>query len=124
MAKGQVKQVASKIDIEDVKKLSAMQCTMEEMSHFLGCSIDTLERNFAATIKEGRSKGKISVKRALFDKAIKGDLGAMVWWGKNFAGMSDKLESKTEVFGKEVESMTDEQLDAEIAKMEKEKGKR
>ena len=32
----------------------------------------------------------MSMKRALFQKVQAGDLGAMVWWGKNFAGMSDK----------------------------------
>jgi hypothetical protein len=36
----------------------------------------------------------MSMKRALFEKVLKGDLGAMVWWGKNFAGMSDKVEQK------------------------------
>lgn len=89
-----VRHKADKINIEEIKKLAAMQCTMEEMAHFFDCSVDTLERHFADTIKEGRSKGKISMKRALFEKVLKGDLGAIVWWGKNFAGMSDKVEQK------------------------------
>ena len=105
-----VKHKADKIDPDEVKKLAAMQCTMEEMAHFFDCSVDTLERHFADTIKEGRSKGKISVKRALFDKAVKGDLGAIIWWGKNFAGMSDKVEQKineTEGFKVIIEDYSD-----------------
>ena len=41
------------IDEETVKKLAALNCSMEEIGHIVGCSIDTLERRFAAVIKEG-----------------------------------------------------------------------
>lgn len=88
------KHVADKIDPEDVLKLAAMQCTMQEIADFLDCSVDTLERNFAETIKKGRSRGTISMKRKLYEKGMSGDLGAIVWWQKNFSGMSDKVETK------------------------------
>ena len=83
-----------KIDIEELEKLAAMQCTLEEIANWFDVSIDTIERRFAVLIKKGRSKGRMSMKRALFEKMQRGDLGAMVWWGKNFAGMSDKQEIK------------------------------
>lgn len=111
------KHKADKIDIEEIEKLAAMACTMEEIAHWFDCSVDTLERNFAEIIKKGRSKGKMSMKRALFQKVLKGDLGAMVWWGKNFAGMSDKIEQKN--FNKEVEAMSDEELDKKIKELER-----
>jgi len=88
------KHKTDKIDPIEVEKLAAMQCTMEEMAHFFDCSVDLLEMNFSDVIKKGRSKGKMSMKRALFEKVQKGDLGAIVWFGKNFAGMSDKIEQK------------------------------
>lgn len=88
------KHVADKINEEDVLKLATMQCTMQEMADFLGCSVDTLERNFAETIKLGRSRGTISMKRKLYEKGMTGDLGAIIWWQKNFSGMSDKVETK------------------------------
>lgn len=91
------KHKADKIDPEECTKLAAMGCNMQEMADFFSCSVDTLERNFADAINLGRSKGRISVKRKLFEKAMTGDLGAIIWWGKNFAGMSDKLETKQEI---------------------------
>lgn len=87
---------ADKIDPVEVEKLAAMACTTEEIAHWFDVSNDTIERNFAAILKKGRSKGKMSMKRALFQKVQNGDLGAMVWWGKNFAGMSDKVETKVD----------------------------
>lgn len=88
------KHVADKIDPEECQKLAAMGCTMQEIADFVGCSVDTLERNFAEAINIGRSRGRMSVKRKLYEKAMTGDLGAIIWWGKNFAGMADKVETK------------------------------
>lgn len=102
------KHKADKIDPVEVEKLAMMACTSEEMAHFFDCSVDTIERNFADALKKGRSKGKMSMKRALFEKVMKGDLGAMVWWGKNFAGMSDKIEQKQDI---NLSTLSDEQLE-------------
>lgn len=85
------------VDEEQLEKLAMMQCTIEEIAAFFDVSHDTIQRRFACHIKKGNAKGRMSMKRALFEKMNKGDLGAMVWWGKNFAGMSDKVEQKTEV---------------------------
>lgn len=88
------KHKTDKIDPVEVEKLAMMACTTQEIADFFNVSPDTIERNFAAILKKGASKGRMSMKRALFEKVLKGDLGAMVWWGKNFAGMSDKVEQK------------------------------
>ena len=34
------------------------------------------------------------MKRKLYEKGMAGDLGAIIWWQKNFSGMSDKVETK------------------------------
>jgi len=88
------KHKTDKIDPIEVEKLAMMACTTQEIADFFNVSPDTIERNFAVLLKKGASKGRMSMKRALFEKVLKGDLGAMVWWGKNFAGMSDKVEQK------------------------------
>lgn len=85
------------IDENELEKLAMMQCTVEEIAHFFNCSKDTIERRFAAIIEKGRAVGRMSMKRQLFSKVQKGDLGAMVWWGKNYAGMSDKVEQRQTV---------------------------
>lgn len=80
------------IDEETVKKLAALNCSMEEIGHVVGCSIDTLERRFAAAIKEGRSHGKVSLKRKMFDTALGGNVAMMIWLSKNLLGYTDKTE--------------------------------
>lgn len=80
------------IDEETVKKLAALNCSMEEIGHVVGCSVDTLERRFADIIKEGRSHGKVSLKRKMFDTAISGNVTMMIWLSKNLLGYSDKTE--------------------------------
>lgn len=79
------------IDEDSVKKLAALNCSMEEIGHFVGCSVDTLERRFAEAIKEGRSHGKISLKRKMFDTAMAGNVSMMIWLSKNLLGYSDKV---------------------------------
>jgi hypothetical protein len=82
------------IDEKELEKLAMMQCTTEEIAEFFQVSKDTIERRFAAILKKGYATGRMSMKRQLFKKVQDGELGAIVWWGKNYAGMSDKVEQK------------------------------
>lgn len=86
-----------KIDEVQLEKLAMMQCTTQEIASFFNCSVDTIDRRFADIIKKGRDMGNISMKRRLFGLVEKENLGAIIWWGKNYCGMSDKVEQKTDV---------------------------
>lgn len=80
-----------KIDPELVKRLAEIHCTMDEMASILGCSIDLLEMRYSAIIKAARDNGKMSLKRAMFAKAIKeGNPTMMIWLSKQHLGMTDK----------------------------------
>lgn len=83
-----------KLDEVELEKLALMQCTTAEIASWFKVSPDTIERNYAAIIKRGREIGAMSMKRRLFQKVQDGDLGAIVWFGKNFCNMSDKVEQK------------------------------
>tara|TARA_R100000789_G_scaffold50436_1_gene50478 strand:+ start:1656 stop:2015 length:360 start_codon:yes stop_codon:yes gene_type:complete len=80
----------------DLEKLATMQCTREEIAAFVGCSVSTLKRNFDPPIKRGWDRGKISLRRVMFDKAIRGNTTMMIWLSKNYLGMKDKVESSEE----------------------------
>jgi hypothetical protein len=95
------------IDAETVKKLAALNCSMEEIGHIVGCSVDTLERRFAEAIKEGRSHGKVSLKRKMYDTAIAGNVTMMIWLSKNLLGYTDKIETK-EVSKEDTKSLVEE----------------
>src|SRR5215469_6397616 len=57
-----------KIDLDELEKLCALQCTDQELACFFGVDVRTIERRkkkpaFAAAIERGRAKGKLSVRR-------------------------------------------------------------
>lgn len=83
------------IDEEVVEKLASIQCTMIEIASVVGCSVDTLERRFADIIKKGQDKGKMSLRRAMFQKANEGNATIMIWLSKQHLGMVDKFEHGT-----------------------------
>lgn len=85
-----------KLDEVELEKLAMMQCTTAEIAAWFKVSSDTIERNYAAIIKRGRDMGNISLKRRLFQKVQEGELGAIIWFSKNFTGMSDKIEQKVQ----------------------------
>ena len=66
-----------------------IQCTTSEMSAVLKCSPDTLERRFAAIIKNGREYGKMSIKRMQYKKAMEGNVGMLIWLGKQLLGQRE-----------------------------------
>lgn len=103
-----------KADVDEnvLTKLARMQCTNEEIAAFFDVSVDTIERRFAGTIKRARLIGVSSMKRQLFKLVQDGNLGAIVWWGKNYANMSDKVDSnvKANVQVTESEIHTDTEL--------------
>lgn len=81
------------INEDQLEKLSSILCTMEEMASFFGCSVDTLERNFADTIKKGKDKGRMSLRRMQFEKAQTGNTTMLIWLGKQLLGQKDKIET-------------------------------
>ena len=83
------------IDPDQVGKLAAINCTMIEIASVVGCSVDTLERRFADTIKEGRAKGRSSLRRYMWDAVQKGNITMMIWLSKNMLGYGDRVINET-----------------------------
>lgn len=81
-----------KITIDDatVLKLASIQCTMNEISAVVGCSVDTLERRFADCIKKGRDQGRASLRRLQWEAAQKGSNAMLIWLGKQLLGQTDR----------------------------------
>ena len=81
-----------KVDTQAIQKLAQMHCTYEEIAEFLDVSTKTLQRNYVHLIKKGREIGKISLRRAQFEKAIGGNVAMMIWLGKQHLDQKDKIE--------------------------------
>jgi hypothetical protein len=92
------------INWQEVEKLCFIQCTQEEISAFIGVSIDTLNRRcklennctFKEFFREKRQGGKISLRRSQWLKATSENNTTMqIFLGKNYLGQSDKNEIST-----------------------------
>lgn len=82
------------IDYETVEKLAALQCTQEEISSFLGISVDTLTRDekFCGIYKEGINKGRMSLRRHQWRALEEGNPTMLVWLGKQYLKQRDKFD--------------------------------
>lgn len=78
------------LDTDVLEKLATIQCNLREMSFVMGCSIDTLKRNYMDVIERGQAQGKIKLRRAMFRNATENDHAIMqIFLAKNLLGMSD-----------------------------------
>jgi hypothetical protein len=82
------------MDLAELEKLCALQCTDEEIAAWFGVSTRTIEQRrkqpeFAEVMRRGKAKGRISVRRAQM-KLLEAGNGAMgVWLGKQLLGQRD-----------------------------------
>lgn len=97
----------TKINWDDLDKLCAIQCTLEEIASFFDCSADTIERavkreknmRFAEYYTQKSKKGHISLRRKMFQTAVDGNVTMMIFLSKQWLGYSDKVEQKNQVTG-------------------------
>jgi hypothetical protein len=86
----------AKIDLAELERLSAMQCTDEEIAAWFGVTTRTIERRrknakFAEVMDRGKAKGRISVRRAQLKLLESGNATMGVWLGKNILGQVDEI---------------------------------
>ena len=81
------------LNIEQIEKLAAINCTLVEMASFFNCSVDTLQRNYAANITKGRENGKVSLRRLMWDQGHKGNSTALKYLVHNI--LKEKIEDQT-----------------------------
>ena len=81
-----------KVDPQAIIKLAQLHCTFEEIAEFSEVSTKTLQRNYVHLIKKGRQMGKISLRRAQFEKALNGNVVMQIWLGKQHLDQKEKIE--------------------------------
>ena len=85
-----------KVDMDILANLSQIGCTQEEIASVLGISARTLQRNFAEIVEVNKNKGRASLRKQMWDKAIKKDNTNMqIWLSKNELGMKDRTVNET-----------------------------
>lgn len=91
------------LDLVELEKLCRLNCTLDEIAAYMGCSRDTIERRIReddsvrALIEKGRATGKISLRRKQFQILEETSNATMaIWLGKNLLGQRDNLDVTTE----------------------------
>ena len=85
------------IDIAELKKLCRLNCTMEEIAAFFDCNKKTIERrmaddeDFKRAVDDGRSMGRLSMRRKQLELMENGNATMAIWLGKQYLGQSDKV---------------------------------
>ena len=73
--------------------LASIGCPDYEIASVLNVSARTLKRNYAEIINQYKEKGKASLRKKMWDKAVKKDNTNMqIFLSKNYLGMSDKVQ--------------------------------
>ena len=86
------------LDEDVIAKLSQIGCTQEEIGSVVGISARTLQRNYAEIIDQYKEKGKASLRKKMWDKAVKKDNTNMqIWLSKNYLGMKDRTQTESVV---------------------------
>lgn len=80
------------IDPDKVEMLARAELTHEEIAAELGCSVDTLTRRFADSIKKGRERGNGRIRARQYDLAMKGNVALLIWLGKQRLGQRERID--------------------------------
>lgn len=80
-----------KADADQIRKLAAIGCTVEEIETVLAVSKRTLERRYAAAIAAGRNIGRRSLRRLQWAQAKEGNTAMLIWLGKQLLGQTNRI---------------------------------
>jgi hypothetical protein len=81
------------ISAKSVEELAALGCNPEEIAGVLGCSRDTIDRNFAEQVALGRMRLAKKLRERQIDIAMNGSVPLLIWLGKQYLGQRDKTDA-------------------------------
>ena len=84
-----------KLDKDVIANLSQIGCTQEEIGSVVGISARTLQRRYADLVAENKNIGKASLRKKLWEKALKGNDKLLIWLSKQELNMRDKIETQS-----------------------------
>lgn len=82
------------LDEERLIEMASHDATVEEIGAELGCHKDTIYARYSDVLKKGRLQGNMSLKQKMFQLAMEGNVGLLVWLSKNRFGYRDKPEDE------------------------------
>ena len=79
-----------------VRRLAGVGLTVEEIAMVCGVSKSTVLRHASRALNRGRANMTISLRRAQFRSAKRGNVAMLIWLGKQYLGQRDRQEVTTE----------------------------
>ena len=61
--------------------------------NIVGISARTLQRRFADLLEVNKNKGKASLRKRMYEKAMKGNDKLLIWLSKQYLNMSDRIHN-------------------------------
>lgn len=103
------------IDIEQLEKLAEKQWSIEQIAAFFRVSRDTIERRYAANVKEARQRGTAKIIDLQWKRALEGSDTMIKHMSQHYIGQYDKQKI-------EINKISDEELSEEIKRRLNESG--
>ena len=100
---------------EQVRKLAAIHCTVDEIADVMAVSRDTIYRNYKNELDMGRAEGKMTLRADQLKAARNGSGAMLIWLGKQILGQKDQQEIA--VVDEEEKRLSEEDVDAMLNKI-------
>ena len=82
------------IDPNIVESFAKLGATNSEIADHFGCDEGTIRKRFSEIITKNRANRKIKLRELQWRLAEKGNLGMLIWLGKQELGQTEKTEIK------------------------------
>jgi hypothetical protein len=85
------------INLAELEKLCALQCTQAEIADWFGVGSATIERRlrqpeYREVMERGYARGRISLRRKQMQLAEQGNPAMLIWLGKQYLGQRDSID--------------------------------
>lgn len=85
-----------RINADQVRKLSSIGCTAEEIGRIYGVAKATIQNRFPLELQRGRGDFQGSLRRKQFIVAMSGNPTMLIWLGKQHLEQSEEKEAGDE----------------------------
>ena len=103
------------IDGDQVRKLAALHCSVDEIADILGCGRDSIYRHCKEDLNKGRAEGKMRMRTMQFKAAQNGSAAMLIWLGKQILNQKDQQEIIA--VDEEEKRLSEEDVDALLNKI-------